>query len=224
MEVSHQSERTQLMTVPIHIGSEGRSQIVTKLTPASVGIHTEEDDADLMDTHYIPVHFQRTVTDTLSNKVLGSDSLNGELLSHQVVDLAGTDFVQHTVPTHYYDTDDILAQEDLTDDDRRLAAALVAVQFVQQQKHQQQTSVLTTDLLGTKPIVTLPNVSIDKPMTRMLTSYSQAVQEDAVHQQLMDHHSQERMIKLYQHPSQVINTWASLPLGQIQFINCMYQY
>lgn len=208
MEVTHSTERTQIMTVPMHLSSEGRVQIVSKLTPASVGIHTEEDDADIMGTHYIPVNFQR-VTDSLSSKVLGTDSLHGELLSHQVVDLAGADFVQHTVPTHYYDTEDILAQEDLTEDDRRLAAALVAVQFVQQQKQQQQTTVLTTDLLGSKPIVTIPNVGIDKPLTAMVTSYTHAIHDDAVHQQIIDPQSQERIMKLYQSSSQVSKKYMS---------------
>ncbi|XP_046665159.1 zinc finger protein 613-like isoform X2 [Homalodisca vitripennis] len=198
------------MAVPMQLGPESRVQIVSKLTPASVGIHTEEDEADIMGTHYIPVNVQR-VSDSLTSKVLGTDSLHGELLTHQVVDLAGADFVQHTVPAHYYDTDDILSQEDLTEEDRRLAAALVAVQFVQQQKQQQQTTVLTSDLLDTKPIVTLPNVNIDKPMT--IVNY---MQEEEVHQQLMEQQSQERMLKIYQNtPQQEIKLQHLPPLKKV---------
>lgn len=208
MEVTNPERSPQIMTVPMHLHStsEGRIQIVSKLTPASVGIHTEEDDTDLMDAHYIPVNVQR-VSDTLGSKVLGSDSLHGELLTHQVVDLAGAEFVQHTVPAHYYDTEDILAQEDLTEEDRRLAAALVAVQYVQQQKQQQQQStILTSDLLGSKPIVTLPNVALDKPITTtMVTNYMQAVQEEAVHQQLLDQQNHERLMKIYQNSPQQVS-------------------
>lgn len=207
MEITNQERSAQIMAVPMHLHStsEGRIQLVSKLTPASVGIHTEEDDADLMDGHYIPINVQR-VSNTLGSKDLNTDSLHGELLTHQVVDLAGADFVQHTVPAHYYDTDDILAQEDLTEEDRKLAAALVAVQYDQQQKQQQQQStILTTDLLGSKPIVTLSNVVMDKPITTtMVTSYMQAVQEEAVHQQLLDQHNHERLMKIYQNSPQQV--------------------
>lgn len=183
MEVTNSIERTsQMISVPMHTVLAG------KLTPASVGIHTEEDDADLMGTHYIPVNVQPSL------------SSNGELLTHQVVDLAGTEFVQHTVPTHYYDTEDILTQE-LTEDDRRLAAALVAVQFVHHQpKTQQQTVLTTTDLLGPRPIVTLPNVPVDKPINTIVTNY---IPDESVHQQIIDQHNQERMMKMYQNSSQV---------------------
>jgi len=197
MEVTNTIERSQMMSVPMH-----PVHLVGKLTPASVGIHTEEDDADLMGTHYIPVNVQPSL------------SSNGELLTHQVVDLAGTEFVQHAVPTHYYDTEDILTQE-LTEDDRRLAAALVAVQFVPQSKTQQQQTVLTTDLLGSRPIVTLPNVSVDKPINTIVTSYMQAVQDDNVHQQIIDQHNQERIMKLYQNPPQELKLQPLPPLKKV---------
>lgn len=181
--------------------SEARIQILSKLTPASVGIHTEEDDADVMGSQYIPVNVQR-VSDQLTSKVLGADSLHSQLLTqHQVVDLAGTDFVHHTLPSQYYDTEDILSQDDLTEDDRRLAAALVAVQFVHQ-KQQQQPAVLSSDLLVTKPIVSLPPVTMDKPMAAMVpvTNYMQTVQDDSVHH-LIDHHNQDSIMKMYHNPS-----------------------
>ncbi|XP_018330197.1 zinc finger protein 808 [Agrilus planipennis] len=67
--------------------------------------------------------------------------LNNELLQHHsglVVDLGGGDFI----PVNYT-SDDLLPQE-LTEEDRNLAAALVAVQFNQQQKqqHNQQDSTV----------------------------------------------------------------------------------
>lgn len=60
--------------------------------------------------------------------------LNTELLTHHgglVVDLGGGDFI----PVNY--TSEDLLSHDLTEEDRNLAAALVAVQLSQQQKQQQ---------------------------------------------------------------------------------------
>lgn len=64
-----------------------------------------------------------------------SQLLTGELLpSHGglVVDMTNNEYL----PAVSYATDDIL-EHDLTEEDRNLAAALVAVQLVQQQKQQQ---------------------------------------------------------------------------------------
>lgn len=66
--------------------------------------------------------------------VENSQLLNTELLSHHsglVVDLGAGDFI----PVNY--TSEDLLTQDLTDEDRNLAAALVAVQLSQQQKQQQ---------------------------------------------------------------------------------------
>lgn len=76
--------------------------------------------------------------------------LSSELLQQHnglVVDLAGTDFIPVT-----YSSEDLLSQ-DLTEEDRNLAAALVAVQLSQQQKQQQLQdatlpSIVTTSTLG----------------------------------------------------------------------------
>lgn len=60
--------------------------------------------------------------------------LGTELLQHHnglVVDLAGTDFI----PVPY--SSEALLSQDLTEEDRNLAAALVAVQLSQHQKQQQ---------------------------------------------------------------------------------------
>ncbi|KAL0105172.1 hypothetical protein PUN28_016666 [Cardiocondyla obscurior] len=69
-------------------------------------------------------------------------TLNGELISEgMVVDMinagVGTDY---GAGTQYYEADDLL-QHELTEEDRRLAAALVAVQLHQQQKQQQQLHI-----------------------------------------------------------------------------------
>lgn len=61
--------------------------------------------------------------------------INSELLTHHgglVVDLGGGDFI----PVNYA-SEDLLSTHDLTEEDRNLAAALVAVQLSQQQKQQQ---------------------------------------------------------------------------------------
>ncbi|KAF2904760.1 hypothetical protein ILUMI_01411 [Ignelater luminosus] len=66
--------------------------------------------------------------------VENSQLLNTELLSHHsglVVDLGAGDFI----PVNY--TSEDLLTQDLTEEDRNLAAALVAVQLSQQQKQQQ---------------------------------------------------------------------------------------
>lgn len=227
MDVTNSNRTAHIMTVPMHLpsSSEARIQILSKLTPASVGIHTEEDDTDVMGSQYIPLNVQR-VSDQLASKVLGSDALHGQLLTHQVVDLAGTDFVHHSLPAQYYDTEDILSQEDLTEDDRRLAAALVAVQFVQHQKQQQQPSVLSSDLLGTKPIVNLPSVSIDKPVTAMIpvTNYMQAVPDDSVHH-LIDHHNQESIMKIYHnHAAQQVSNYLTVGLNYSLMLTANFNY
>lgn len=192
--------------VPVQLTPISRIEMA-KLTASSVGVHTEEDTgSDLIDAQYINIH---RVPEVLVTKGLTTSTLSGDILSHHVVDLGGsTDFGQHTVSTQYYDTDDLLTQ-DLNDDDRRLAAALVAVQLVQQQKQQQQQhpTVLTTDLLGTKPITAqltpVTSVNMDKPematMVGLTNCYIQAVEEEAAQQQLLEEHQNEeaRIMKLY---------------------------
>ena len=86
-------------------------------------------------TQYITI--QRADGESLSKSV-PLLTLNGELLSEgMVVDMinagVGTDY---GTATQYYEADDLLPHE-LTEEDRRLAAALVAVQLQQQQKQQQ---------------------------------------------------------------------------------------
>lgn len=226
--VSTERPSPVMTSIPVQLTSDARVDIVSKLTPASVGIHTEEESqSDLINDQYINIH---RVPESLVAKGLVADALPSDLLTHHVVDLgASADFAQHTVGAQYYDTEDLLAQEELTEDDRRIAAALVAVQLVQQQKQQQHhQTVLTTDLLGTKQIATslspVSTVSMDKPaMAAMVTSYIQAVEEEAAqqqqhhhhhqqqhhhphhhHQQLLDQENEDRVMKLYQQPPQVI--------------------
>lgn len=89
-----------------------------------------------------------------------SQLLNTELLqSHSglVVDLGSGDFI----PVNY-NSEDLLSQ-DLTEEDRNLAAALVAVQFSQQHKQQQQDSN-TTGATTSLPTLMSSN-SIGKHMT-----------------------------------------------------------
>ncbi|XP_020292029.1 zinc finger protein 607-like isoform X2 [Pseudomyrmex gracilis] len=65
-------------------------------------------------------------------------TLSGELISEgMVVDMINADVsTDYNTSTQYYEADDLLTHG-LTEDDRRLAAALVAVQLHQQQKQQQ---------------------------------------------------------------------------------------
>ncbi|XP_012532707.1 zinc finger protein 37 isoform X2 [Monomorium pharaonis] len=105
-------------------------------------VTTEEAQAVLLEgmegTQYITI--QRADGESL-NKGVPLLTLNGELIPEgMVVDMisaagVGTDY---GTGTQYYETDDLLPHE-LTEDDRRLAAALVAVQLHQQQKQQLHT-------------------------------------------------------------------------------------
>ncbi|XP_076652527.1 uncharacterized protein LOC143358895 isoform X1 [Halictus rubicundus] len=97
-------------------------------------------------------------------------TLNGELISEgMVVDMinagVGTDYA---TATQYYEADDLL-QHELTEEDRRLAAALVAVQLQQQQKQQQLHSQSQHD----DP--TLPDVSHLETLTPVNTYSIQTV-------------------------------------------------
>lgn len=92
----------------------------------------------------------KATRDTLENIVIGDGTSSPQYMIHRipenaqlissdllqqhnglVVDLGGTDFIPVS-----YTSEDLLSQ-DLTEEDRNLAAALVAVQLSQQQKQQQ---------------------------------------------------------------------------------------
>ncbi|KAK2581969.1 hypothetical protein KPH14_002409 [Odynerus spinipes] len=102
-------------------------------------VTTEEAQAVLLEgmegAQYITI--QRADGESMS-KGVPLLTLNGELISEgMVVDMinagVGTDY---GAATQYYEADDLLPHE-LTEEDRKLAAALVAVQLQQQQKQQQ---------------------------------------------------------------------------------------
>nr|XP_023013728.1 zinc finger protein 595-like [Leptinotarsa decemlineata]XP_023013735.1 zinc finger protein 595-like [Leptinotarsa decemlineata] len=90
--------------------------------------------------------------------------LSTELLQQQhglVVDLGGNDFIPVS-----YSSEDLLSQ-DLTDEDRNLAAALVAVQLSQQQKQQQLQdttlpSLVASSTLGAKILEDQPLIISEK--------------------------------------------------------------
>lgn len=101
-----------------------------------------------MDKHIIME--TKGTRETLENIVIGDGATSPQYMIHRipenaqllssdllqqhnglVVDLGGTDFIPVS-----YTSEDLLSQ-DLTEEDRNLAAALVAVQLSQQQKQQQ---------------------------------------------------------------------------------------
>ncbi|KAK9297603.1 hypothetical protein QLX08_008750 [Tetragonisca angustula] len=136
-------------------------------------VTTEEAQAVLLEgmegTQYITI--QRADGEPLSKSV-PLLTLNGELISEgMVVDMinagVGTDY---GAATQYYETEDLL-QHDLTEEDRRLAAALVAVQLQQQQKQQHLHSQSQHD----DP--TLPDVSHLETLTPVNTYSIQTVPE-----------------------------------------------
>lgn len=87
-----------------------------------------------------------------------SQLLTSELLpahSGLVVDMSNAEYL----PNVTYATDDLLAH-DLTDEDRNLAAALVAVQLGQQQKHQQLAQDSIIDANHVASLVTSTSLGI----------------------------------------------------------------
>ncbi|KAL1489536.1 hypothetical protein ABEB36_013490 [Hypothenemus hampei] len=80
-----------------------------------------------------------------NSQIISSDLLQNH--NGLVVDLGGNDFIPVT-----YSSEDILTQE-LTEEDRNLAAALVAVQLSQQQKQQQLQDASLPPLIGNNKIL-----------------------------------------------------------------------
>ncbi|XP_047367663.1 zinc finger protein 45-like isoform X2 [Vespa velutina] len=124
------------------VQERGRKSIWSKKvldTYIIMEVTTEEAQAVLLEgmegAQYITI--QRADGESMS-KGVPLLTLNGELISEgMVVDMinagVGTDY---GAATQYYEADDLLPHE-LTEEDRKLAAALVAVQLQQQQKQQQ---------------------------------------------------------------------------------------
>lgn len=98
-------------------------------------VKTQIESEELMQSPYINVQRvpdANTTKNFLSNAPLLSGNellvdINGDLIS------SGSISLERYIP-HQYEDD--LLHEDLTEDDKRLAAALVAVQLVNQQKQQ----------------------------------------------------------------------------------------
>ncbi|XP_014255425.1 zinc finger protein 250-like [Cimex lectularius] len=182
-------ERHELLN-PVDV----EARLNTSKIPANTIVVTEP--TELIGAQYINLH---RLPENLQKVQIVTDPLSGDILNHQVVELtADNEFVPAAVGSQYYD-DELLSHE-LTEEDKRLAAALVAVQLVQQQK--QQHTILASELLKSTamaPLSPLQSVSIEKPtVATMVTSYFQAFDDDPTQQQLLDPQSQERMLKLYQ--------------------------
>ncbi|KAF6216111.1 hypothetical protein GE061_000449 [Apolygus lucorum] len=167
-----------------------------KINLNTVVVTETQETTELIETQYINLH---RLPENLQKVQLVTDSLSNDLLSQQVVELtAGNDFIAPVTGQFY---EDEFLHHDLTEEDRRLAAALVAVQLVQQQKH----SILAPELLKSTtlpPLAPMQNVSAEKqPVTSsMVTSYLQGFDEDddSVPQQLIDAtQSPERLLKIY---------------------------
>lgn len=128
----------------------------------------------MLNTQYINLP---RLPDNLSKVQL--DTLPNDLLGHHVVDIPPSGgMVPTNNATGYYGED--LLGNDLTEEDKRLAAALVAVQLVHQQK---QNPLLPAELLNTKtmtPLSPFTSTSIEKPgMAAMVSSYIQAFEDES---------------------------------------------
>lgn len=107
----------------MEVSTESSTELIDSTTITSVA--TTQPQTQYM-LHRIPE----------SNQLISPELLQQS--NGLIVDLAGNDFI----PVGYT-SEDLLASQDLTEEDRNLAAALVAVQLSQQQKQQQlQDSIL----------------------------------------------------------------------------------
>lgn len=100
----------------------------------------------------------------IMHRMDNSQILSADLLQHHngiVVDLGGGDFIPVNYPS-----DDLLTQ-DLTEEDRNLAAALVAVQLSQQQKQQQQIQQEPNVIINTT-LPSLVNSTLGKNIKYMI--------------------------------------------------------
>ncbi|RZF47028.1 hypothetical protein LSTR_LSTR013819 [Laodelphax striatellus] len=213
----HRNGGQDLLTnVPVQIVSTegGRVEVISKMTPVTV--NAIMPNQDIMTAQYINLH--RMPAEHL-NKVIVTDPISGELIAHHV-DLSGSDFGHHTVTAQYYDTEELLAHG-LTEDERRLAAELVAAQLKQ---HQGATILTTQDLLNAKTLTSLGTVSIDKSnlSAAIVTGYIQTL-DDVQQQQIMQQQdNQERCImKIYptqpgQQELQVLNRTSTQPLPPLK--------
>ncbi|CAL7942124.1 unnamed protein product [Xylocopa violacea] len=142
-----------------------------QLSQTNMEVTTEEAQAVLLEgmegTQYITI--QRADGEPLSKSV-PLLTLNGELISEgMVVDMinagVGSDY---GTATQYYEADDLL-QHELTEEDRRLAAALVAVQLQQQQKlhsqsqHEDPTLPDVSHLESLSPVNTYSIQTVPEP-------------------------------------------------------------
>ena len=256
------SKQSQELLDSVEMVAQMRTDVVKlNTTPGTVKADEEGEPppeligGQYIDIHRVPVTLSKELVDCASPASQGL--ISGELIQHQVVhggmvvdmmvptSAPAADFSQHSpldrttlpqyIPEHY-DAEDDLLPHDLTEEDKRLAAALVAVQFVQQQKHQHHAVVTSesnvivspsglSSLISKVPvpvsigdhhhITTLAPMSpvtgvpVDKPaMAAMVSSYIQAVEEEVAaannaqqHQQLLEHHQGDRIMKMYQpHP------------------------
>lgn len=112
-------------------------------------METGKNNRELLDN--IVIADNSATPQYMIHRIPENSQLSTELLQQHnglVVDLGGNDFIPVS-----YTSEDLLSQ-DLTEEDRNLAAALVAVQLSQQQKQQQLQditlpSLVTNSNLGT---------------------------------------------------------------------------
>lgn len=104
-------------------------KLLTKATKMETSKNNREllDNIVIADNSATPQYMIHRIPE--NSQLLGSELLQQH--NGLVVDLGGNDFIPVS-----YTSEDLLSQ-DLTEEDRNLAAALVAVQLSQQQKQQQ---------------------------------------------------------------------------------------
>uniref|UniRef100_A0AAR5P6V9 C2H2-type domain-containing protein n=2 Tax=Dendroctonus ponderosae TaxID=77166 RepID=A0AAR5P6V9_DENPD len=136
-----------------------------------------------------------------------SQIISSELLQNHnglVVDLGGNDFIPVT-----YSSEDILTQE-LTEEDRNLAAALVAVQLSQQQKQQQlQDSSLPPLIAGNKLLEEHQQLILTQDKSSGNSQYLKIVHSDDIY---ID---QQGMHKIVENVRIIDNTDQNIPIHTV---------
>lgn len=146
----------------------------------------EDCPQNLVETEYIIHRPPELVKD------LAISSLSSELLSQNIIELSSTsNFSPHTLATtQYYDTD--FLTQTFTDEDRKLAAALVAVQL-----SQRANATLASELINSKLNTSTQQISLiqnEKSVTTsIVTNYIPSIEQTQIKtEHAMDLHMQDQ--------------------------------
>ncbi|XP_039295354.1 uncharacterized protein LOC111062401 [Nilaparvata lugens] len=148
VEVTEHRSNPELLPVQIVSSEGGRVEVISKMAPNPGHMTPDMMTAtQYINLHRLPEHM---------NKVIVTDPISGDLIAHHVdlTSASGGEFAPHA---HYYDTEELLAHGLTAEEERRIAAEIVAVQL----KQGGGTLVTAQDLLNAKTLTSLSTVSMD---------------------------------------------------------------